>query len=147
MKKICRRCGDDLIATGPAPVTTLGGSYLRPYAHVSTGKEVADDGHVTAPLDPAMRGSVTAPRDKPTPAQLGIDLAAQQWERSGGAGGLEVAFPQGRAWARGDWVLMRVAGDPDGRVLVFDRNEWECFLDGARGGEFDDAAGEAPATA
>jgi hypothetical protein len=23
---------------------------------------------------------------------------------------------------------------------VFDRHEWECFLDGARKGEFDDAA-------
>ncbi len=35
---------------------------------------------------------------------------------------------------------MRVAGDPDQRVLVFDRHEWECFLDGARNGEFDAAA-------
>jgi hypothetical protein len=34
---------------------------------------------------------------------------------------------------------MRVAGDPQQRVLVFDRHEWECFLDGARNGEFDDA--------
>ena len=34
---------------------------------------------------------------------------------------------------------MRVAGDPAHRVLVFDRHEWECFLDGARNGEFDDA--------
>jgi hypothetical protein len=39
---------------------------------------------------------------------------------------------------------MRVTDDPEGRVLVFDRNEWECFLDGARKGEFDDAA--TPAT-
>jgi hypothetical protein len=71
---------------------------------------------------------------KPTPEELGIDLAAQQWDRSGeGTGAIEVAFP-------GDWVLMRVVGDPGGRVLVFDRNEWECFLDGARKGEFDDAA-------
>jgi hypothetical protein len=36
---------------------------------------------------------------------------------------------------------MRVAGDEAGRILVFDRNEWECFLDGARNGEFDDVAG------
>ncbi len=43
----------------------------------------------------------------------------------------------------GDWILMRVAGDPARRVLVFDRNEWECFLDGARNGEFDDAADNA----
>jgi hypothetical protein len=26
-------------------------------------------------------------------------------------------------------------------VLVYDRHEWECFLDGVRKGEFDDAAG------
>ena len=38
---------------------------------------------------------------------------------------------------------MRVAGDPGQRVLVFDRHEWECFLDGARNGEFDDAAAAA----
>ena len=77
---------------------------------------------------------------KPTPGDLGIDLAAAAWERSGeGAGSIEVAFPLSERWARGDWVLMRVASDPDGRVLVFDRNEWECFIDGARNGEFDDA--------
>jgi Domain of unknown function (DUF397) len=39
---------------------------------------------------------------------------------------------------------MRVAGDPDQRVLVFDQHEWECFLDGARNGEFDDAAAPSP---
>jgi len=43
---------------------------------------------------------------------------------------------------RAEWVLMRVAGDQEQRVLVFDRHEWECFLDGARKGEFDDAAGQ-----
>ncbi|MGH3263842.1 MAG: DUF397 domain-containing protein [Trebonia sp.] len=63
------------------------------------------------------------------------------WERSGdGVGSIEVAFPADRRWARGDWVLMRVAGDAAGRILVFDRNEWECFLDGAQRGEFDDGA-------
>jgi hypothetical protein len=36
----------------------------------------------------------------------------------------------------GHWVLLRVAGDPDGRILVYDEHEWECFLDGARKGEF-----------
>jgi hypothetical protein len=103
---------------------------------------------------------------KPTVSELGIDLAAQVWRRSGhGAGAIEVAFarasgarasdaPAGDALAGGaqdggaqdgdppatEWVLMRVAGDPAQRVLVFDRHEWECFLDGARHGEFDDAA-------
>jgi hypothetical protein len=92
------------------------------------------------------------PAAKPTPADLGIDLAAQEWQRSGaGKGSIEVAFPLAVApgmtiasgavaWGHGDWVLMRVTGDPAERVLVFNRNEWECFLDGVRNGEFDDAA-------
>jgi hypothetical protein len=86
---------------------------------------------------------------KPAVCDLGIDLAAQVWHRSGrGGGALEVAFARtedrdraGESGGEGaEWVLMRVAGDPEQRVLVFDRHEWECFLDGARNGEFDDAA-------
>ena len=78
---------------------------------------------------------------KPTPEQLGIDLGSLTWARSGdGDGSIEVAFPLSARWARGDWVLMRVAGDPAARILVFDRNEWECFIDGARNGEFDEVA-------
>ena len=80
---------------------------------------------------------------KPTVADLGVDLAAQAWQRSGtGDGAIEVAFTQvpGTGGVLEDWVLMRVAGDPEQRVLVFDRNEWDCFVDGARNGEFDDAA-------
>lgn len=78
---------------------------------------------------------------KPTPADLGIDPAMVEWTRSGAdAGSIEIAIPPGTArWARGDWVLMRVAGDPAARVLVFDRNEWTCFIDGVRNGEFDNA--------
>ncbi len=69
---------------------------------------------------------------KPTPADLGIDPSAVTWERSGeGAGSIEIAMT-----ARGDWILMRVAGDPARRILLFDRTEWECFIDGARKGEF-----------
>jgi hypothetical protein len=104
---------------------------------------------------------------KPTVEELGIDPDRQQWQRSGDqAGAIEVAFipgatvgaaaasvaapaagsqatPPGPAGQPGrtEWVLMRVAGDPAGRVLVYDRNEWECFLDGVRGGEFDDGTG------
>ena len=82
---------------------------------------------------------------KPTVTELGIDLAAQVWRRSGrGDGAIEVAFARRPADPEspgsGRWVLMRVTGDPERRVLVFDRHEWECFLDGARHGEFDDAA-------
>jgi hypothetical protein len=81
---------------------------------------------------------------KPTVEDLGIEVDAQRWQRSGdGEGSVEVAFVPGARGAGGaggaaEWVLMRVAGDPQGRVLVYDRHEWECFLDGARGGEFDD---------
>jgi hypothetical protein len=83
---------------------------------------------------------------KPTTEDLGIDLAVLAWERSGAAdGSIEIAFPLSCRWTRGDWVLMRVAGDQAGRVLVFDRNEWECFIDGVRNGEFGDAAAAASA--
>lgn len=70
---------------------------------------------------------------KPTAESLGIDLEAQQWRRSSdGPGAVEVAFT-------GEWVLLRIAGDPEGRVLVYDHAEWDAFIDGARNGEFDDA--------
>jgi Domain of unknown function (DUF397) len=85
-------------------------------------------------------GTVSA---KPSVAELGIDVSEQLWQRSGtGEGSIEVAIvhvPEPAPQA-GDWVLMRVAGDPASRVLVYDRHEWECFLDGVRKGEFDDAA-------
>ena len=93
---------------------------------------------------------------KPTVSELGIDLAAQVWHRSGrgenrgestgesrGESTIEVAFaraPDPKIPGDGRWVLMRVTGDTEQRVLVFDRREWECFLDGARNGKFDDAA-------
>jgi hypothetical protein len=78
---------------------------------------------------------------KPKAEDLGIDVAAQRWHRSGdGDGAIEVAMvAAGAARLAGDWVLMRVSGDPSWRVLVYDRHEWECFLDGVRNGEFDDA--------
>jgi Domain of unknown function (DUF397) len=79
---------------------------------------------------------------KPTVETLGVDTAALSWQRSGeGDGAIEVAFTGQLAGAAGEWVLMRVAGDPEGRVLMYDRGEWECFLDGVRKGEFDDAVG------
>jgi hypothetical protein len=91
---------------------------------------------------------------KPLVEDLGIDVSALDWQCSGaGEGSIEVAFVHGddpvsaedrvpaEQHVHGrEWVLMRVAGDPDGRVLVYDRNEWECFLDGVRNGEFQDAS-------
>ena len=81
---------------------------------------------------------------KPTVEELGIDAGAQAWQRSGdGAGSVEIAFVRSSRPVRAEdaeWILMRVSGDPEGRVLVYDRHEWECFLDGANQGEFDGAA-------
>jgi hypothetical protein len=77
---------------------------------------------------------------KPTVESLGIDVAAQDWQRSGaGAGSIEIAMVGADGPGGAQWVLMRVAGDADQRILVYDRNEWECFLDGVRAGEFDSA--------
>jgi hypothetical protein len=74
---------------------------------------------------------------KPSLRDLRIDVDAQAWQRSGeGRGAIELAFVDA---LEERWVLMRVAGDPDGRVLVYSRFEWECFVDGVRKGEFDDA--------
>ena len=111
---------------------------------------------------------------KPTPAGLGVERATLDWQRSGaGPGSFEIAFVAGRRDGesdqtaaaltvenrldvvgpdavgpdddRADWVLLRVVGDPAGRVLVYDRNEWTCFLDGAEHGEFDWPEGLTPA--
>jgi hypothetical protein len=84
-------------------------------------------------------GNRPAPGGKPTIESLGIDVSAQDWQRSGaGDGAIEIAVVgEGTA---AEWVLLRVSGDPAARVLVYDRNEWECFLDGVRAGEFDAAA-------
>lgn len=78
---------------------------------------------------------------KPVISDLPIDLAAQRWQRSGdGDGAVEVAQTEALGQP---WVLVRVAGDRSGRVLVYDEHEWECFIDGVRRGEFDsDAAAE-----
>lgn len=85
-------------------------------------------------------------RPKPTLQQLGVDPAELDWQRSGpGVGSLEVAFvgdetartgAEGAERAGVNWILLRVAGDPAGRVLVYDRTEWMCFLDGVVRGEF-----------
>ena len=49
---------------------------------------------------------------KPTVEELGIDAAAQDWQRSGaGDGTIEVAMVTGPGQPVVDWVLMRVAGD------------------------------------
>lgn len=75
---------------------------------------------------------------KPTVGELGIDVETMTWRRStAGPGTTEIAFARARDH---DWVLMRLSDDWDGRISVFTRFEWDCFLDGVKNGEFDDAA-------
>jgi hypothetical protein len=72
---------------------------------------------------------------KPTVTELGIDVDRESWLRSGDdPDALEVAFVSALGQR---WVLTRVAGEPHGRVLVYNTSEWEAFLDGAKKGEFD----------
>ncbi|XRQ09919.1 DUF397 domain-containing protein [Actinomadura welshii] len=68
---------------------------------------------------------------KPSVEELGIDPDALDWKRSqSDEGGIEVAFA-------GEWTLLRTSG---GLISVFDANEWACFLEGVKNGEFDHAA-------
>jgi hypothetical protein len=74
---------------------------------------------------------------KPAFTALGVEAGTLTWRRSSkGPGAIEVAFAYGQD---DQWVLFRLADDPDGRVSVFSRFEWDCFLDGIKNGEFDDA--------
>jgi hypothetical protein len=110
------------------------------------------DGQVTSRRQPtrsvspsdlaAGDGRSGDPPAKPTLARLQVDLAALDWQRSGTqAGSFEVALVSAAGSDRAEWVLLRVAGDPEERVLVYDRTEWLCFIDGAGRGEFDEPTG------
>jgi hypothetical protein len=141
--QICKHCRLPVTVTGSGDPVSPGDRHLDRAVHTATGLEPCADGrHIAAPIEAdALVSGAGGAAAKPAPAGLGIGLEALEWERSGdGDGSVEVAFPEGGDFIRGDWVLMRKAGDPDGLVLVFDRNEWDCFLDGARNGEFDDIA-------
>ena len=75
---------------------------------------------------------------KPTPAELGIDLATLDWQRSGsGSGSFEIAFVAGSLARRPATALGRAAGGHSGlwvlpgRLTLRDaclseRNEWTC---------------------
>ncbi len=61
------------------------------------------------------------------------DLTWRTAEKSGGGDCVEVA-------RHGNQVAVRDSKNPDGGVLLYTPREWDCFLDGARRGEFDDLA-------
>ena len=87
-------------------------------------------GSANTPAPAPANTPAPAPANTPAPAPANTPAPA-----SADTSAAALASADGQ-----EWVLMRVAGDPEQRVLVFDRHEWECFLDGARNGEFDDAA-------
>ncbi|HWC43253.1 MAG TPA: DUF397 domain-containing protein [Actinomycetota bacterium] len=66
-----------------------------------------------------------------------MDLSTASWRKSshsGSNGCVEVA-------RQGDQVALRDSKHPGGGVLVFTAHEWRAFLDGVRGGEFDEPEG------
>lgn len=62
------------------------------------------------------------------------ELTRATWRkatRSGGSQGcVEVAHLQ-------HWTVVRDSKNPDAAIQCYTPHEWECFLDGARAGEFD----------
>lgn len=65
---------------------------------------------------------------------MNIDLSQAEWIKSAKStatgGCVEVAD-------LGAHVAVRDSKNPTGPKLVFTPHEWDCFLDGARKGEFD----------
>jgi hypothetical protein len=62
-----------------------------------------------------------------------IDLVGAAWRKStksGNDGGC-VEYAQ-----VGAFVAIRDSRNPDREPLIFDANEWDCFLDGVAKGEF-----------
>lgn len=63
-----------------------------------------------------------------------IDLRGARWHASSQAGdranSVEVAFVA-------DVIAVRDSSHPDGPILVYTRAEWDAFIGGIKGGEFD----------
>ena len=66
---------------------------------------------------------------------MDVDLEHAHWRKSTSSGPftdncVEVAFI-------GDAIAVRDSKNPAGPVLLFTTAEWDAFVDGAKGGEFD----------
>jgi hypothetical protein len=69
------------------------------------------------------------------PSLAGIEVAGLNWRTSSysnGAGGMCVEVAP-----LGSGMLVRDSKNPSAAVLAFSAAEWDAFLAGARGGEFD----------
>jgi len=66
---------------------------------------------------------------------LRVDLTRAVWVKSTRSSGncdncVEVAFVDGA-------IAVRDSKDPHGPALIYTRDEWDAFLHGVKGGEFD----------
>lgn len=64
---------------------------------------------------------------------MGVDLSQAEWHKSSHSsanGCVEVAWVEGQ-------IAVRDSKDRQGPALVFTPTEWQAFLQGVRGGEFD----------
>ena len=66
---------------------------------------------------------------------LSVNLANAVWQKSTRSGPVsdncvEIAFVDGA-------IAMRDSKHPEGPVLLFTAEEWDAFVEGAKGGEFD----------
>jgi Domain of unknown function (DUF397) len=66
----------------------------------------------------------------PTPGELARASWSKAAASNSGSGCVEVAHLE-------HWTVVRDSKDPDGPVHCYTPHEWECFLTGARAGEFD----------
>jgi len=67
--------------------------------------------------------------------KIQVDLTGATWEKSTFSSGntdncLEVAFV-------GTSIAVRDSNDEEGNAQVYDRGEWQAFLDGVKSGQFD----------
>jgi hypothetical protein len=63
-----------------------------------------------------------------------IDPVVATWQKSSFCNGASSCVEIGK---RENGVHVRDGKNPDGPVLVFDKEEWAAFLAGAKDGEFD----------
>jgi hypothetical protein len=76
---------------------------------------------------------MTHPRDHlsyPTPEELRHAVWFKASASNGSQSCVEVAHLE-------SWTVVRDSKNPDGPIHCYTTYEWQCFLDGARAGEFD----------